>query len=55
MTGMVKKVLTWVVVGFVLFFIATRPASAAEVFKNIGSGLMNIATGFGDFFAHLVA
>ena len=40
---------------FLIVFIAFRPASAAEVFKSIGSGLMDIATGFGDFFTNLVA
>jgi hypothetical protein len=53
--GMVKKILTWGGVAFLIFFIAFRPASAAEVFKSIGSGIMDIATGFGDFFTNLVA
>jgi hypothetical protein len=48
---MVKKILTWGGIAFVAF----RPASAAEVFKSIGSGIMDIATGFGDFFTNLVA
>lgn len=52
---MVKKVFTWGGVAFLIFFIAFRPASAAEVFKSIGSGIMDIATGFGDFFTNLVA
>jgi len=52
---MVKKVLTWASVAFLVFFIAYRPQSAAEVFKSIGAGIMDIATGFGDFFTNLVA
>jgi hypothetical protein len=52
---MVKKVLTWMGIAFLIFFIAFRPSSAAEVFKSIGAGLMDIATGFGDFFTNLVA
>jgi hypothetical protein len=52
---MLKKVLAWLGVAFLIFFIAFRPASAAEVFRSIGSGLMDIATGFGDFFTNLVA
>jgi hypothetical protein len=51
---MVKKILTWGGIAFVIFFIAFRPADAADVFKSIGSGLMDIATGFGDFFSNLV-
>jgi hypothetical protein len=54
-TGMAKKIATWLGVAFLIFFIAFRPASAAEVFKSIGAGLMDIATGFGDFFTNLVA
>jgi hypothetical protein len=53
--GMVKKICTWGCVLFLIFFIAFRPASAAEVFKSVGAGIMDIATGFGDFFANLVA
>ncbi len=52
---MAKKLATWGGVAFLIFFIAFRPASAAEVFKSIGAGIMDIATGFGDFFSNLVA
>jgi hypothetical protein len=52
---MVKKVLTWGGVAFLIFFIAYSPQSAAEVFRSIGESLMDIATGFGDFFTNLVA
>jgi hypothetical protein len=55
MLRMLKKVLAWVGIAFLIFFIAFRPASAAEVFKSIGAGMMDIATGFGDFFTRLVA
>jgi len=52
---MVKKVLTWGGVAFLIFFIAYRPAEAAAVFTSIGHGILDIATGFGDFFSNLVA
>jgi hypothetical protein len=52
---MVKKVLTWGFVAFLIFFIAYRPESAASVFKSLGGGLVDIATGIGDFFSSLVA
>jgi hypothetical protein len=55
LTAMVKKVLTWGSIAFLIFFVAYRPQSAAEVFKSIGGGIMDIATGFGDFFSSLVA
>jgi len=52
---MVKKVFTWGGIAFLIFFIAFRPDSAADVFKSLGGGLMDIAQGFGDFFTSLVA
>ena len=55
MTEMVKKILTWGSIAFLIFFVAYRPASAAQVFQSIGGGIMDIASGFGEFFARLVA
>ncbi|MEV1287164.1 hypothetical protein SAMN05444365_101489 [Micromonospora pattaloongensis] len=52
---MVKKILTWGGIAFLIFFIAFRPDSAADVFKSLGAGIMDIAQGFGDFFTSLVA
>jgi hypothetical protein len=52
---MVKKILTWGGIAFLIFFIAFRPDESAEVFRSIGGGIMDIATGFGDFFTNLVA
>jgi hypothetical protein len=52
---MVKKILTWGGIAFLIFFIAFRPDESADVFKSIGGGIMDIATGFGDFFTNLVA
>jgi hypothetical protein len=50
-----KKFLSWAVVAFLVFFIAYRPQSAAAVFRQLGSGLYDIATGIGNFFTSLVA
>ena len=55
LTEMVKKILTWGSIAFLIFFVAYRPQSAAQVFKSIGGGIMDIASGFGEFFARLVA
>ncbi|WP_213454897.1 hypothetical protein [Rhizomonospora bruguierae] len=52
---MIKKIMTWGGIAFLIFFIAFRPDSAASVFKSIGGGIMDIAQGFGDFFTSLVA
>ncbi len=51
---MVKKVLTWGGVAFLIFFIAYRPGPAAEVARSIGSGLADLANGFVEFFTSLV-
>lgn len=52
---MVKKILTWGSIAFLIFFVAYRPTQAAGVVRTIGGSLMDIATGFGDFFSNLVA
>jgi hypothetical protein len=52
---MVKKVLTWSLIAFLIFFVAYRPANAAAVFRSLGGGVVDIAQGFGDFFSNLVA
>ncbi|HEX2356862.1 MAG TPA: hypothetical protein VHI50_10435 [Micromonosporaceae bacterium] len=52
---MLKKILAWGGVAFLIFFIAFRPDSAADMFKSLGGGIMDIATGFSDFFSSLVA
>jgi hypothetical protein len=50
----VKRVLVWGTVAFLIFFVAYRPAAAAGVFASIGGGIWSIAKGFGDFFRSLV-
>lgn len=52
---MVKKVLTWGGIAFLIFFMAYRPESAASVFKTIGSGILDIGNGFSNFFSSLVS
>jgi hypothetical protein len=52
---MVKKVLVWGGLAFILFYIAFAPGTAAGVFKALGGGIMDIAQGLGDFFKSLVA
>jgi hypothetical protein len=52
---MVKKVFTWGGIAFLIFFIAYRPNSAADVFKSLGGGIVDIAQGFGDFFTSVIA
>lgn len=50
-----EKAFAWGGVALLILFIAFRPASAAQVFKAIGGGIVDIATGFGDFVTNLVS
>jgi hypothetical protein len=52
---MVKKVLTWALVAFLIFFVVSRPTAAAQVVKSIGSGIVGIGVGVSDFFTKLVS
>jgi hypothetical protein len=48
---MVKKIIRWGGLAFLVFFVAYRPQSAAGIVSSIGGGLLDIANGFGEFFA----
>lgn len=52
---MVKKILTWGGIAFLVFFVAFRPTAAADVVKTLGNTLVDIAGGVGDFFSSLVS
>jgi len=52
---MVKKILTWGGVAFLIFFVAFKPNAAAEVVKTLGNTLVDIGNGVGDFFSSLVS
>lgn len=50
-----KKYVTWIVVAFLIFFVAFRPSAAADLVKSIGSVLVDMANGVGDFFTGLTS
>lgn len=50
---MPKKIIGWVVVGFVLFYVARNPTAAAVTVKELGTGLATGAQGFSEFFTTL--
>ncbi|BCB85380.1 hypothetical protein [Phytohabitans suffuscus] len=52
---MIKKILTWGGIAFLLFFIAYRPDSAADVFQSLGTTVADIGQGLGDFVTSLIA
>ena len=50
---MKHKLLMYVVIAFVIFFVVKSPSGAASTASNIGTGLGTVGTAFGDFFTHL--
>lgn len=50
---MVKKILIWGGVAFLIFFIAFRPDSAANTVKALGGAVADIARGGWDFLGYL--
>ncbi|MFU8875224.1 hypothetical protein [Micromonospora sp. SL4-19] len=55
MPVLLKKLLTWGFVGFLIFYMAFRPNGAAQLCKSIGAALMMIAQGLGDFLTGLMS
>lgn len=52
---MVKKVLTWGGIAFLLFFIAYRPESAIDLVQGIGNAFVGIGQGVYDVVSRLIA
>jgi hypothetical protein len=44
-----KKLIAWLVVAFVVFYIIKQPQSSADIVKNIGETLGNAATSLSTF------
>ncbi|MCZ2859607.1 hypothetical protein [Blastococcus sp. VKM Ac-2987] len=49
-----KKVLTWVVVAFVLFYVIQQPEKSAELVRNAGEALGSAASSLSEFVGSLV-
>ena len=49
-----KKVLTWLVVAFVVFYIIQAPESSAELVRSAGQALNDAASSLADFVGSLV-
>ncbi|HEV7899609.1 MAG TPA: hypothetical protein VGP31_17385 [Planosporangium sp.] len=50
---MAKKVVTWAVIAFLVFFVAFHPDTAAQVTRSLGGLVINLGKGFGDFFTRV--
>jgi len=51
---MLKKVITWGGISFIVFFVAFRPSAAGDVVALLGDTAVDIFRGVGDFFSSLV-
>jgi len=50
----VRKILIWLFVGFLIFFAAKRPQSAAAVIRFIAAMLGGLANGLSDMVSNVV-
>jgi hypothetical protein len=48
-----KKVIGWVLLGVLVFYIGTNPGPAADTFRGIGDGFVNIFGNIATFFTQL--
>lgn len=51
---MLKKVIIWGGIAFIVFFVAFRPGAAAGVLRTLGEAASDIFQGVGEFFGSLV-
>ncbi len=49
-----KKVLTWLVVAFVVFYVIQAPEQSAQLVKNAGEALGDAASSIAEFVGGLV-
>jgi hypothetical protein len=50
-----KKVLGWVVLILLIFYIGTNPGPAADIAQGIGSGIADVFRNIGVFFSELAS
>ncbi|WP_306204430.1 hypothetical protein [Actinoplanes sp. RD1] len=48
-----KKVVGWIVLGLVVFYIGTNPGPAADIARGIGDGVAEMFGNIGTFFSEL--
>ena len=50
-----KKVIGWILLVLLIFYIGTNPGPAADIARSIGSGLAEAFRNIGIFFSDLVS
>jgi hypothetical protein len=48
-----KKILGWVVVILLIFYVGTNPGPAADIARSLGDGVVNVFGNIGTFFQEL--
>ena len=48
-----KKVVGWILLGLVIFYIGTNPGPAADIAQGIGDGVAEVFRNVGTFFSEL--
>lgn len=51
---MLKKVITWGGIAFIVFFAAFRPGAAGDIVKQLSTVATDIFRGVGEFFGGLI-
>jgi hypothetical protein len=50
---LLKKVLSWLVVAFVIFYVIQRPEDSANIVRSVGAALRDAATSMAAFVGSL--
>ena len=50
----IKKIVTWLAVAFVVFYVIQAPEASAQIVRNVGHALGNAASSFAAFIGSLV-
>jgi hypothetical protein len=50
----IKKIVAWLVLLFIIFFILTQPATAASLLRSVGNGIADAVSALAAFFQSLV-
>ena len=49
-----KKVVAWLIVAFVVFYVIQAPEQSAQIVRNVGEAIGNAANSFAAFIGSLV-
>lgn len=50
----IRRIIGWLVLLFIIFFILTQPATAADLFRSVFNGIGDAVTALAAFFQSLV-